>query len=99
MRRASAQRAGTGIQNALGAGLGVPALLGIVGVVADEIAPAQRRMFRGKRVKRRHIVILGQPAGGNFPVIAAGFQQHDGHASFGEMLIVALCCDRTSRVE
>ncbi len=84
MRGAAAERAGPRVQDPLRAALAVAPLLRVVGIVADEKIPAHRRVFGGKRVKRRHLVIFGQPGGLGVQRIAAGFEQNDAHAGLGE---------------
>ena len=61
----------------------VSSLLGLVGVVADEEAPAERRVLRGEGVEGRHLVVFRQPCAG-LGGVAAGLDQDDPTAALGK---------------
>ena len=84
MRGAAAERTGARVEDTLRAPFAVAPLPRVVAIVADKKIPAHSRVLGSQRVKRRHLVILGQPGRRLLQRIAARLEQHDPHARLGE---------------
>src|ERR1700730_15241608 len=92
MRGAAAESRRSGIKDAwlLGKRSGPPVPIRflplVVPIVPDKKSPAHRLMFRGERMKGRHLIVLRHFLGalGGIGLPPARFQKDDMLASFGE---------------
>ena len=86
MRRAPAQRTGTRVKHAatLSRVFVIFFLPFLVGVMPHEKIPSHGRIFRGKSVEGRDLVVFRESFGSRGKRVAAGFQQQHGMARFSK---------------
>ena len=82
---AAAERRGARVEDAGPPGsVDAGPALGVVAEVVDAVVPGDRPVFRGERMERGNLGILGQALGAKGRGIGAGFQHHYAHAGLGE---------------